>query len=284
MTRGSRKKNAVTSVSWGEHGRARLWKTPGFRLLYVPAVTGRDEHGADSPDPSLQARRMLLKAQAVVRSQGFSYSQVFRTWIYLRRILDWYGSFNEVRNAVYARKDFFGRNARIFPASTGIQGCQKDEECTMNLMAFDSPTARPEPILETPLQGRAFSYSSAFSRGMAVPLGKTTRIYISGTASIDGGGKSVYRGDVQGQTVQTLLSIAAILEKYDGRLEDLCSATLFCANAEVYGGYRRMLKLLGLPEFPVIPMLADVCRPELLLEIEAVASVARTHGKPEAAS
>jgi len=46
---------------------------------------------------------------------------------------------------------------------------------------------------------------------------------------------------------------------------------LFCKNEGVLEQYCQVTRLLQLGDFPVIPVVADVCRPELLVEIEAVA-------------
>ncbi|MCX5796716.1 MAG: Rid family hydrolase [Elusimicrobia bacterium] len=251
-------------------GPGRLWSSAEGRLLYIPAL-----RGGDGPAP-LQAERMFRKALAALKAHGFSYRQMVRTWIYLRRLLEWYGDLNKVRNELYGGADFLGPDPAAFPASTGIQGRQGDEECFMNVLAF-APAAGADasltPVLHTARQGQAFSYRSAFSRAMVLRLGGLRTVYVSGTASIDGSGASVYRGDREGQALQTLLSVSALLEEQGARLEDIQSATLYCADRETFDAYRRLTRLLGIPAFPTIAVRADVCRPELLIELEAVAVV-----------
>jgi enamine deaminase RidA (YjgF/YER057c/UK114 family) len=231
---------------------------------------------ADESGPAgRQAERMFSNASAALKTHGFSYPRVLRTWIYLRRILEWYGDFNKVRSALYRRPDFLGEgDGAAFPASTGIQGRMGDEECFMNVLAVE-PADRSDveviPILKTARQGQASSYRSSFSRAMVLRTGGVRTIYVSGTASIDGSGESVYRGDREGQALQTLLSVAALLEEQGGSLENICTAALYCADRETCAAYFRMTRLLGLPAFPVIAVRADICRPELLIEMEAVA-------------
>jgi len=83
----------------------------------------------------------------------------------------------------------------------------------------------------------------------------------------------VHCGDREAQCLETLLSIAALLEERGGGLKDISSATLFCKDARVYDAFEGATRLLGVPPFPKVAVLADVCRPDLLVEIEAVALV-----------
>jgi enamine deaminase RidA (YjgF/YER057c/UK114 family) len=268
---------AVSTVLCPGQVQGRLWSSASGRLLYVPSLRGCAA-GESRPfgSAALQAEKMFSLALAALKSQGFSYRQVVRTWIYLRRLLEWYDDFNKVRNALYCGLDFLGKEPAAFPASTGIQGRQDDEECFMHVLAVD-PAAGTDvsltPVLRTARQGQAFSYRSAFSRAMALRMGGVHTVYISGTASIDGNGESVYRGDREGQILQTLLSVSALLEEQGGRLEDIQAATLYCADREAFDAYKRMTRLLAIPALPIVAIRADVCRPDLLIELEATAVV-----------
>jgi len=256
---------------------ARLWTGPGFRMLYLPQVRG---NGLDGPLPAgvgAQAECMFVNAEAALRAQDFGWAGVVRTWIYLARLLDGYGDLNRVRTAHFAREGL-GENARagFFPASTGIQGRSLDEECFLSLLAVDGARARGfgvAPIAGSVRQPHAFSYGSAFSRGMTLSCGGRRTIHVSGTASIDSRGRTVHVGDAEAQSVETLLCIAALLEEQGASLDRISTATLFCKNREAHEAYRNVVRLLRIPEFPTLPVLADVCRPDLLVEIEAVATL-----------
>ena len=54
-------------------------------------------------------------------------------------------------------------------------------------------------------------------------------------------------------------------------LTDIRLATLFCKDRETLAIYERVTRQLGITRIPVLPVLADVCRPELMVEIEAMA-------------
>ena len=243
----------------------------------MPFVTGTRSNGEIASCATEQAQYMFDNANHALSTFGFSYPQVVRTWIYLSRILDWYGEFNRLRTLHHANVGI-GRNlaSSVFPASTGIQGGSFDEECCMDLLAVDpapSGSMTVEPIRNTSRQGQAFSYGSAFSRAMALEIKGRKTVFVSGTASIDGVGQTMHAEDPEGQCLETLQAIAALLEDQGGGLESICTAMAFCKNQEVYEAYRRIIRQLNLPQFPTIFVRADVCRPELLFEMEPVALI-----------
>lgn len=96
-------------------------------------------------------------------------------------------------------------------------------------------------------------------------------LYLSGTASIDERGLSTYPGDGEAQSLATLLAIAGLLDEQGATLEDVRAALVYCKTPEVYATFLRVSRLLGLTPSPHLAVLADVCRPELLIEIEVVA-------------
>jgi len=254
----------------------RCWTGSGYRMAYFPRLRGADAAGKLADCPTCQARRMFANAVEGLNAHGFSYNQTVRTWIYMARILDWYGEFNKVRTEVHVRQGMVrdGVNSR-FPASTGIQGKHAPgEECFMDLLAVDGRSAVGiEPILGSERQPPAFTYGSGFSRGMTLTMEGRKIVLISGTASTNARGKTIHVDDPEAQCLETLLSIGAILKGQGGSLDNICTSTLFCKHPKILNAYRNVQRLLGLHEFPAIPMLADVCRPDWLVEIEAIALI-----------
>jgi enamine deaminase RidA (YjgF/YER057c/UK114 family) len=256
--------------------RGRLWTTGEARVLYLADLEGRRADDALAEGGPAQAKQMFENAVAALRSQGMSLRDVARTWIYLSRLLDWYGDLNRVRTACYVPEGL-GDGGVAFPASTGIQGRTGDEECLVDVLAVsgrDGDRVAVTPIHRSPRQDSSYRYGSAFSRGMVVAIDGVRTIHISGTASIDTTGASTHLGDAEMQSVETLLSISAILEEHGASLADIASATLYCKDARAFEAWERVTKLLGVPAFPRISVLADVCRDDLLVEMEAVALVA----------
>lgn len=256
-------------------GWGRLWTEGPREFLYLPAITGAAPDGTWPARRADQARGMFLKARSALRRHGFEFSQVVRTWIYLRRILDWYGEFNQVRSALYRGPGFFGGRFRdLAPASTGIGGFCGRGDCVMDVLAVRGG-AGVRRVRRSSRQGPAPRYGSAFSRAVVLPDGPRRTIHVSGTASIDPAGRSVGLGDPAQQSLQTLLNVAALLEENGAGLEDIGSAVLFCKDRRAHAAFLRARRLLRLPDFPVLAVLADVCRPELRIELEAVAATRR---------
>ena len=267
----------VATVECGNGWTGRMWTVNGSRMLYLPALAGTRKDGQVALSTTEQAQRMFDNANQALESLGFSYQQVVRTWIYLARILDWYGEFNRVRTLHHANVGI-GRDleSSTFPASTGIQGRSLDYECFMDVLAVDPAPATSvavDSIRNSSHQGQAFAYGSAFSRGVTLALEERKTVFISGTASIDAEGRTMHLDDPGCQCLETLQAVAAVLEDQGGSLEDICTAAIFFKDQETYQAYQRLVRQLCLPQFPTICVRADVCRPELLCEIEPVAFI-----------
>ncbi len=127
-----------------------------------------------------------------------------------------------------------------------------------------------EPMRNT-RQNEAYEYGSSFSRGMTVSLDGPAVHYVSGTASINPCGETVYHGDHQGQVVETLFDIHALLRNSGAAFKDVCQAVAYCKGEADYEQFRRFLDLMAWADMPAIPVYADVCRDELLFEMDAIA-------------
>lgn len=123
----------------------------------------------------------------------------------------------------------------------------------------------------------AYEYGSAFSRGLRIDLGGLTILLISGTASIDDQGRTVHVGDLRAQVRRTFDNITALLESESATWHDVVRTTCYLRdierdylafNQERTAFYKEQ-KLNPLPASTGIQ--AILCRPDLLVEIEAIA-------------
>jgi 2-iminobutanoate/2-iminopropanoate deaminase len=125
----------------------------------------------------------------------------------------------------------------------------------------------------------AYSYAkpSSFSRGMRIDLNGLTILLISGTASIDEHGKSVHIGDFRAQMRRTLANITGLLESEGCTWHDIVRTTCYLRDIdrdyEAFNQERTaFFKEQGLDPLPASTGIeAKLCRPELLVEIEAIA-------------
>jgi len=228
---------------------------------------------------TVQVRRILDRAERILRENGASYGDVVRTWFYLSDILDWYAAFNKVRNEKYGEFGIMpgpGDRDLLLPASTGISGqTLSGAAATMDLFAI-AGEADSRPVIKqltNAAQLDAFRYGSAFSRGALIQEPDVSLIEVSGTAAIDQQGRSQFQGDIRGQITCTLDRIETLLGQAGAGLSDIAAATVFVKRSEHASVFWEMAKDRGMEEFPAVCVVADVCRDELLFEIDAEAVV-----------
>src|SRR3974390_1274676 len=146
-----------------------------------------------------------------------------------------------------------------------------------------------ETIAHAPIQKRAvtnhgvlneaYAYAkpSSFSRGMRIDLNGITILLISGTASIDESGKSLHIGDFRAQMRRTLENITGLLASEGCTWHDIVRTSCYLRDIdrdyEAFNEERtRFFKEQGLDPLPASTGIeAKLCRPELLVEIEAIA-------------
>ena len=118
---------------------------------------------------------------------------------------------------------------------------------------------------------------SSFSRGMRIELGEFVMLMISGTASIDEHGVSVHVGDFRAQCLRTFQNITALLAAESATWKDVVRTSCYLRDidrdyAEFNEERSAFYKEQGLNPLPASTGIqAKLCRPELLVEIEAIA-------------
>ncbi len=127
----------------------------------------------------------------------------------------------------------------------------------------------------------AYDYGSAFSRGMRIDLNGVTILLISGTASIDEAGKTVHVGDFRAQQRRTYENITKLLASEGATWHDIVRTTCYLRDIERdYEAFNQertaFFKEQGLDPLPASTGIqAILCRPDLLIEIEAIAMFRR---------
>jgi enamine deaminase RidA (YjgF/YER057c/UK114 family) len=254
------------------------WRRNDCTYLVLQNINGKIGDAGDNESRPQQVRRMLDRAERILRENNASYSNVARTWFYLIDILDWYPAFNKVRSEKYGEFGIMpGPQDRslLLPASTGISGeTLAGSACTMDLIAVTGPNVSQPVVtqLSNAKQLDAFRYGSAFSRGALIKDSDVTILQVSGTAAIDEKGKSLFANDIRGQISATLEKVEALMDQAGAGLKDITAATIFVKKPEYAGIFREMAQDRGLEEFPAVCVVADVCRDELLFEIDAEAA------------
>jgi enamine deaminase RidA (YjgF/YER057c/UK114 family) len=265
----------------------------GIAWVHVAHVHPKSAEGSVY-DRTLSAFRW---ADELLAAAGFRFEEVVRTWLYLGDITGMEGQAQRYRELNRARADFYrdlkfaaglarsGGDKPVFPASTGIGAGGKDVTISCIAMRADRPGVMLVP-LENPRQTSAFDYahqygseSPKFCRAMAVAVGDYATTFVSGTASITAS-ETRHLDDVRRQTLETLDNIEALIaaENFSGHglagfgatLGDLALARVYLKRHEDYAQARAICES-RLGELPTIYAVGDICRSELLVEIEGIA-------------
>lgn len=274
-------------VSRGDRlGGTHLYAVAGTevqRLTQGDAVVGsvfRDERAAychlagvvsaaPAGDPMRQTRDVFERIEELVGRAGMTFHHVARTWFYNDRILDWYDSFNEARTTFFRERGVFDA---LVPASTGVGGVNlhgtsvvADALAICPLRGDNGMTIRE---VRSPLQCPAPKYRSSFSRAVEVADAVHRRLYVSGTASIGPTGKSIHDGDLPAQIDLTLQVIAALLAACGMNWSDTARATAYIKRGTDCHAVMAELTRHGLDGLPLVLTENEVCRDELLFELE----------------
>jgi enamine deaminase RidA (YjgF/YER057c/UK114 family) len=118
---------------------------------------------------------------------------------------------------------------------------------------------------------------SSFSRALRLDIKGVTILLISGTASVDENGKTIHVGDFRAQCWRTYRNISGLLEAEGATWKDVVRTTCYLRDIErdyeafneIRTQFFREQELNPLPASTGVQ--AILCRPDLLVEIEAIA-------------
>lgn len=243
----------------------RVVRAPGCRYLGLSAISV-----PQAGQPIQQVQAMLEKAESALKQFGADFLSSPRTWIWLHDIISWYGDFNRVRNEFFSERGILIEESRApMPASTGIGlSPANGAMCAMDLTAVLQPLGSIEYLQAGGRQHSALEYGSAFSRASRAitPAGQT--VFVSGTASINASGATTNIGDAAGQINTTIDNVRAVLRDMRCTDKDIVQVTAYCKTPEVEQIFNELKSGF---DWPWVTMICDICRPELLFEIEAAA-------------
>ncbi len=140
-------------------------------------------------------------------------------------------------------------------------------------------TIEKKPITSLDVLNEAYDYAkpSSFSRGLRLDLGNITILLISGTASIGSNGETLHVGDLRAQCRRTFYNITRLLESEGCTWKDIVRTTCYLRDIDRdYAAFNEERTAFyaeqGLDPLPASTGIqAKLCRPELLVEIEAIA-------------
>jgi enamine deaminase RidA (YjgF/YER057c/UK114 family) len=263
-----------------------------MRWVYCGGVRGADG-GRQVHPQSLEA---LADLDAALGLAGSRFAHVVRTWFYLGDITEPEGAAQRYHELNRARTDFYRDipfyasgtgpgDTRVYPASTGIGMAGRDLRLSCMAIETDREDVFLLP-LENPQQTPAYHYdaryspqSPKFSRAMALAAGDYVTTWISGTASVVNS-ETCHPDDAEKQTDQTIDNLERLISAENfarhglpgagATLRDVAKIRVYVKRAADYAACRDVCERRFGP-VPAVYVTAEVCRPDLLVEIEGVA-------------
>jgi enamine deaminase RidA (YjgF/YER057c/UK114 family) len=194
-----------------------------------------------------------------------------RTWIYVRDIDNNYAGMVNARNQIFISENL--TRETHFIASTGIEGRHANTDALVLMDAYAVGGISPEQItfLKAPTHlNPTHEYGVAFERATTVDYGDRKQIFISGTASIDNCGQIVHPGDIAGQVKRTFENIKALLDEAGASIGDLTHLIVYVRDLADFPLIDQYIER-HYTFIPRVVVLAPVCRPGWLIEIEGIA-------------
>lgn len=228
--------------------------------------------GSDKTDSALETRLLFAELVDVLGKHGGNLrDNCVRTWLYLKSIDIFYQGMVDARRELFAAHGLTGDTHYI--ASTGIEGAGLRQSALVAMDAYSVIGLRSKQVSflnDLDKLCLTADYNVTFERGTRVAYADRAHCFISGTASIDGAGQVVHRGDIARQVGRTIDNIEALLRSGAASLADLKHLTVYLRDP---ADYRLVSAMLGerFPDLPMHIVHGAVCRPEWLVEIEGLA-------------
>lgn len=221
--------------------------------------------------PGDQTRSIFRQIEDRLEKAGMKFENLVRTWFFLHHILDWYDEFNQARTPFLKEH---GILEKLVPASTGVGMANRFGAAGVAGALAIKPKNNRVCIVEveSPLQCPALDYRSTFSRAVEVVRDGHLELYISGTASIEPCGKTAFLNDVPRQIDLSMQVVAAILRSRCMDWQDCRRAIGYVKDVQSGTLVLDYLREQGLETLPLTLMHADICRDDLLFEIELEAA------------
>jgi enamine deaminase RidA (YjgF/YER057c/UK114 family) len=229
----------------------------------------------------------------ILGSENLTTNHIVRQWNFIGNILEMkkgyqnYQVFNEVRSEFYGKY----RTVAGYPAATGVG--MKHGGVFLDFCAIKPGDSVKLKSISNPMQVNAYEYSQQVLKGLTINgnlvkhppqferailmMNKTSStIFVSGTASIIGQ-ETIGKGDINEQTIVTIENIR--------KLTDIERINLLTGNQDLRPGRYSLIRVYvkkqedfaavknicdkHFPDAPAIFIEADICRDDLLTEIEA---------------
>ena len=274
---------AVAEI-WGSDATCHVGEDGGIayrcdgQILFGACSLAEESFAASDAASGLQQASERAYRDVIAAIDRLGFPHLLRVWNYIPQInretggVERYRQFNVGRHAGLAATARATRGDVPAACALGVDG----GPLTVYFLA-----GREAPLaIENPRQVSAYDYppqygrrSPTFARASLAQLGAQRLLFISGTASIVGH-RSVHIDDVAAQTLESLRNVAAVVDEANRRVGSECFSAAdlaykaYVRHAGDFAVVRREIEA-ALGDAPVLYLRADICRSDLLVEIEA---------------
>ncbi len=261
-----------------------------FDEIYINGITGN----LKTKNFEDQVIQSFNKLESILGGEKLSFQHIIRQWNYIENITGFskenqnYKIFNKIRSTYYEKNNL----KENYPAATGIG--MKNGGFVMDIIAITNLEMHNINSIDNPKQIKPYKYSSTviqqtqgekidttqkpkFERAKFIKNDFIKTLYISGTASILGE-KSVYKNEILLQTETTLFNIQELLDlNLKNNSGNIIKNQLQINNFRVYlKTYSNINEIdycckKQFQNIEPIYLISDICREELLIEIECIA-------------
>lgn len=287
------KPNEIT-IKRNEIASWSLFQRDGLKLIFA-ADLSLDMETADILNHSMDS---FAKVQNILIEEGMNFSDIIRQWNYIEQITEkigldgkmsqHYQIFNDVRSKYYQLADFVNG----YPAATGIG--MDFGGISIDFIAAKSENQNSVIGIKSPVQVDAYHYTEAvlkencamndfcrttpkFERAKLFLTSEIKWIFISGTAAILGQ-DSADQNSVDYQTEMTIQNIKQLVSVKNLQRHGINTTQEPTINyLRVYVKFKNDIPAVKqicnryFEGIPIAYVVADICRPELLVEIEGQA-------------
>ncbi|MDL2224272.1 hypothetical protein LJB92_03050 [Bacteroidales bacterium OttesenSCG-928-M06] len=194
-----------------------------------------------------------------------------RTWLFVQNVDVNYAGVVKARNEVFITQNLTDKTH--FIASTGIAGRNADPQVFVQMDSYAIRGISKERIqyLYAPTHlNPTHEYGVSFERGTCIRYEDRRHVFISGTASIDNKGKIVWPGNIFKQTQRMWENVEVLLQEADCSFEDVAQMIVYLRDIADYDRVKDLFEE-RFPHIPKVILLAPVCRPGWLIEMECIA-------------
>lgn len=225
-----------------------------------------------------QSVAVFRQVEELMRLEEFPINSIMRQWNYIEQITAFQGEHQNYQSFNNARSDFYANTpwSNGYPAATGIGTNGGGVLIDFDAALFTTADAFATPI-DNKLQQPAHAYSDKvlapaqqkkatpkFERAKSMTFGSSRLVYVSGTAAIRGE-ESLKNVGLERQLHITMENIAQLTGK-----AQLSMLRIYLKYQTDYPAAKHYMKAYQ-PVIPISFICADVCRDELLIEIEGIA-------------